>query len=151
MSLLRSPKAQVAVEFLLLVSVMLVVFLLVTGFIASRNAELNKQQTQQTFDQVALQLETELRLASSTVIGYSRIFSLPVQIRGINYRIAYRVNALDEVTGFVVEGAGFHAAVQTPLHVKVVGSTGTSAQFRVETFSTGIQLTPPTAPVVQKV
>lgn len=137
---------------MVIVSVMLIIFLLLAGVIAARNAELNKKQTQQAFEQVALELETELRLASSTLPGYVRVFELPTTIRGWNYRIGYKVSG-GIAKGMVVESQrpgssvpDYFASLQVPAGFIVSpASTGANGRFRVETKTSGIELIAPGA------
>ena len=80
-------KAQFAIEFIVLLAFM---FLIFVGFIAvttTKILELKENERQEVVEDIATLVKNEIGLAKSVTDGYSRTFNLPTRIKGNTYSI----------------------------------------------------------------
>ncbi|RMD66517.1 hypothetical protein D6817_03960 [Candidatus Pacearchaeota archaeon] len=84
--------AQTAIEFFIIVSVVFFLVLLFLSLIVLNIGERQAERKQELAKEVLEQLQTEIDLASSSIDGYEREFSLPATILGENYTIAIDSN-----------------------------------------------------------
>lgn len=80
-------KAQSAVEFIILVGIVLVVFLIFMGVIQRNISDEVKNNRDTVAKEIALTIQNELSLASEASDGYFRKFTLPANILGLDYDI----------------------------------------------------------------
>lgn len=82
-------KGQVALEFMLLIGfvsfIFVVFFLLIQTHMSERIYERNQLQVEET----ASVIKQEIDLASSSIEGYSRTFSLPLELNNQDYDIRF--------------------------------------------------------------
>lgn len=82
-----NKKAQFAMEFILLITFMLIVFL---GFFAAVSytiTESEENKKQQAAENIAALVDNEIKLARSVNDGYEKTFTVPKKIDGNNYTI----------------------------------------------------------------
>jgi hypothetical protein len=87
MIILNKKRAQSSVEFVLIASIMFLVFLGMFVLIQSRMADAYRTRLYSGMEQVGNLVSTEIRMAYSVSGDYSREFSLPIFIKGYNYTI----------------------------------------------------------------
>jgi hypothetical protein len=85
--MLKKTKAQFAIEFVVLISFMFLIFLGVIAVITSKVLEAKENERQQIAEDIATLAENEIKLAKSATDGYSRTFKLPNKIKGNSYSI----------------------------------------------------------------
>ncbi|MGV8142710.1 MAG: hypothetical protein ACP5NS_03690 [Candidatus Pacearchaeota archaeon] len=81
----RKNRAQSSIEFIILVGVLAFFFLM---FMLALQGNLDDAQSQQRDDllqEVALTVQSEISLATSSIDGYSRNFTIPQSILGVPY------------------------------------------------------------------
>jgi hypothetical protein len=88
MIILNKKKAQSSVEFVLIASIMFLVFLGMFMLIQSRMAGAYKTRLYSGMEQVSSLVSAEIRMAYSVSGDYSREFTIPFFIEGYNYTIA---------------------------------------------------------------
>ena len=76
-------KAQFAIEFIILISFMFLVFLVFMSIISSKILEAKENERQQIAEDIAGLVKNEVQLAISN--GYSRNFDVPNKIKGMDY------------------------------------------------------------------
>ena len=84
----KRNKAQFAIEFIVLIAFMFVIFLGFTAVITSKILDAKEGERQQTAEDIATLAKNEIELARSVSDGYNRTFSLPVAIEGNSYNIS---------------------------------------------------------------
>jgi hypothetical protein len=93
--MLRLPtKAQVAFEFVILVSVAFMVLLVFTTLIRSNFRDAREDSLQYKLKDLALSTQSEITMVVSLQDGYVRSFSLPLNIGGVNYDISQENHTL---------------------------------------------------------
>ena len=85
-------KAQFAIEFIILISFMFLVFLIFMSIISSKILEAKENERQQISEDIAGLVKNEVQLAKSVSNGYSRNFNIPNKIRGMDYGIEITEN-----------------------------------------------------------
>lgn len=88
----RKTNAQFAIEFVVLISFMFLIFLGAITVITSKVLEAKESERQQIAEDIATLAENEIKLAKSATDGYSRIFKLPNKIGGNDYTIEIIAN-----------------------------------------------------------
>ena len=78
-------KAQFAIEFIILISFMFLVFLVFMSIISSKILEAKENERQQIAEDIAGLVKNEVQLAKSISNGYSRNFDVPNKIKGMDY------------------------------------------------------------------
>src|SRR3989344_1609365 len=84
----KRNKAQFAIEFIVLISFMFIIFLGFTAVITSKILESRENNRQQTAEDIAALAKNEIDLARSVSDGYNRTFNLPAAIEGNSYNIS---------------------------------------------------------------
>jgi hypothetical protein len=80
-------RAQVAMEFVILVSIVFMVMIVFTAFIMDYTAEEREQREYILLKDVFYAVQGEINLATTVEDGYSRTFTVPQKIEGINFTI----------------------------------------------------------------
>ena len=88
MKAVKRNKAQFAIEFIVLISFMFVIFLGFTAVITSKILDAKESERQQTAEDIATLAKNEIDLARSVSDGYNRTFNLPAAIEGNSYNIS---------------------------------------------------------------
>src|SRR3989344_6978103 len=83
----KRNKAQFAIEFIVLIAFMFVIFLGFTAVITSKILDEKEIKRQQTAEDIATLAKNEIDLARSVSDGYNRTFDLPASIEGNSYDI----------------------------------------------------------------
>lgn len=85
--ILPHRKAQSSIEFIILVGVMTLFFLVFTLVLQSNLHDSQSQQRDGLLTEIALTVQSEISLASSSIDGYSRNFTIPQSVFGVSYDI----------------------------------------------------------------
>ena len=114
---LRLKKAQLSVEFLLALSVALLIFAFVIGFYTLNMHELQEKKELAQITSIADGIIFELKIADSAKEGYEREFAFPKDIEGNDYELIltgeyitlnYRENSIEQripsMTGTILKG-----------------------------------------------
>jgi hypothetical protein len=88
----RHVKSQAALEFLILVGIVLFVFTIMIGVVSSRTTDIYKKRGAIIADDIVTKAQKELNLASRVLDGYSRDFSITQKIGKDNYSISITGN-----------------------------------------------------------
>ncbi len=80
-------KSQIALQFIIIISILLFIFIVFLGIISNRNAELNKEELMIQAQDMVNAVQKELVIATTVVDGYSREFHIPSKIGNQNYSI----------------------------------------------------------------
>ena len=83
----KKTNAQFAIEFIILMAFMFLIFLGAIAVITSKIIEAKENENQGIAEDIASLAKNEIDLAKSVSDGYSRKFILPTKIRGIGYEI----------------------------------------------------------------
>ena len=84
----KRNKAQFAIEFIVLISFMFIIFLGFTAVITSKILDAKDSGRQQTAEDIAALAKNEIDLARSVSDGYNRTFNLPAAIEGNSFNIS---------------------------------------------------------------
>ncbi|MDP7476439.1 MAG: hypothetical protein QF655_02300 [Candidatus Woesearchaeota archaeon] len=85
--MLKKTKAQFAIEFIVLIAFMFLIFVGFIAVITSKIIEAKENERQKIAEDIATLARNEINLAKSASNGYSRTFNLPRKIKGIGYDI----------------------------------------------------------------
>ena len=80
-------KAQVAMEFLALVGVMLLIFMTFLLVITDQGIRIAATKEELVVEDIANSIQKEILTAASVQDGYRRNFTIPYQVQGINYTL----------------------------------------------------------------
>jgi hypothetical protein len=94
-------KAQVSMQFLLVVSIVFLFFIVFVSGFAERYRDIKMEKERLAVKDLALKVHDEIAVAHNLEDGYTRAFTLPSQLEGANYTI--------NVTGNVVAVTSEHA------------------------------------------
>jgi|TARA_Y100000310_G_scaffold115276_1_gene113845 uncharacterized protein YpmS len=83
----KKTNAQFAIEFVVLIAFMFLIFLGFTAVITSKILEAKENERQKIAEDIAALVTSEIDLAKSVNNGYSRTFNLPGRIEGSDYSI----------------------------------------------------------------
>lgn len=83
----KKTNAQFAIEFIVLMSFMFLIFLGVIAVITSKVIEAKENERQGIAEDIATLVKNEIGLAKSVSDGYTRKFALPNSIKGVSYTI----------------------------------------------------------------
>lgn len=83
-------KAQSSMEFLMLIGILLLVFIMFYVVMFERVQELNDKKAIILGEDIATKVQKEILLAAKVSEGYQREFTLPQKIEGMNYSILIR-------------------------------------------------------------
>jgi hypothetical protein len=78
-------KAQSAIEFLILIAALGVIFIMALGYFQGNLASKEKENTNLLVKDIASQIQEEISIAAAASDGYRREFALPETIFGRNY------------------------------------------------------------------
>lgn len=81
-------KSQFAVEFVMLMAFMLLVFLGFFALISSRILDAKQTENQKIAENLANLVREEIILANSVTDGYNRVFNIPKKVKGVSYNIS---------------------------------------------------------------
>ena len=81
-------KSQAAMEFMILVGILLLVFSIMFGVIASKTTDMSKKKEIIIADDIVTKVQKETNLAARVLDGYSREFTLPQNIANKDYNIS---------------------------------------------------------------
>src|SRR3989338_6895959 len=123
-------KSQAAVQFMILVGVLLFVFVIFLGVVADRVAFTNKEKVGLRAQDVVTMLQKEIILASQMLDGYERTITLPDKIESKEYVIGI----VQQNIVLTVEGADYTAKIP------VVNGTFTIGQTTIRKQQGGIYL-----------
>lgn len=85
--MLKKINAQFAIEFIVLIAFMFLIFVGVIAVVTSKVLEAKENERQAIAEDIATLAKNEIGLARSVSDGYSRIFNLPNKIEGNTYTI----------------------------------------------------------------
>ncbi len=83
----KKTNAQFAIEFIVLLAFMFLVFLGFTAVITTQILDAKESERQEIAEDVATLVKNEIELAKSVSDGYTRNFKLPARINGNSYNI----------------------------------------------------------------
>jgi hypothetical protein len=89
---LKKTKAQFAIEFIVLIAFMFLIFLGAIAVITSKIIEAKENERQKIAEDIATLARGEIDLAKSVSDGYTRTFVLPTKVKGIGYEIEIIAN-----------------------------------------------------------
>ena len=105
-------KAQSSIEFFILIGAVLFFFMIILLAVQTSIADDIKQKKNIAIKEIALNLQDEVSLASSSTDGYSRTFSLPTDIQTDDYLINITGNLI-----FIRTTDGKHALALPVLNI----------------------------------
>ena len=85
-------KSQAALEFLILVGIVLFIFTIMIGVVSSRTTDIYKKREAVIGEDIVTKVQKEVNLASRVLDGYTREFSIPQKIGKKNYSISITGN-----------------------------------------------------------
>lgn len=85
---LKKTNSQFAIEFIMLIAFMFIVFLGFIAIISSKVLDAKENERQKIAEDIATLVKNEIDLARSVSEGYSRTFTLPYTIEGNSYTIS---------------------------------------------------------------
>ena len=85
--MLKKINAQFAIEFIVLIAFMFLIFVGVIAVVTSKVLEAKENERQAIAEDIATLAKNEIGLARSVSDGYSRTFNLPNKIEGNTYTI----------------------------------------------------------------
>jgi len=83
----KKHNAQFAIEFIVLIAFMFLVFVGVIAVVTSKVLEAKENERQNIAEDIATLVKNEIELAKSVTDGYTRNFNLPFRIKGNTYSI----------------------------------------------------------------
>jgi len=83
----KKKNAQFAIEFIMLIAFMFVIFLGFIAIITSKILEAKENERQEIAENIVLLAKNEIDLARSVSDGYARTFTLPAKVNGNSYTI----------------------------------------------------------------
>lgn len=115
MAKMDNTKSQTAIEFLILVGLVLFGFTVFFMIIQGNMSDDINEQRDLAIKELALSVQNEIDLASQSAEGYQRKFRLPATINGMDYTID-----IDQNMVYITAGDGNHA-----MALPVQNTTGT--------------------------
>tara|TARA_Y100000310_G_scaffold336379_1_gene420747 strand:- start:901 stop:1299 length:399 start_codon:yes stop_codon:yes gene_type:complete len=85
--MLKKTNAQFAIEFIVLISFMFIIFLGFTAIVTTKIIEAKELKRQEIAEDIATLAKNEIDLAGSVIDGYMRNFDLPPMVEGNTYTI----------------------------------------------------------------
>lgn len=86
-SRIPSKKGQITIEFVLIIALGLVVCISFCAYVLSELRKDNSREKYESLQVIASQIQSEIKIASESVDGYNRIFTLPKKIQSEDYSI----------------------------------------------------------------
>ncbi len=83
----KKHNAQFAIEFVVLIAFMFLIFLGFTAVITSKILEAKENERQKIAEDIASLVRNEIYLAKSVADGYSRTFTIPTKVKGVSFAI----------------------------------------------------------------
>ncbi|MGV8131317.1 MAG: hypothetical protein ACP5N7_04430 [Candidatus Pacearchaeota archaeon] len=80
-------KGQSAIEFVIIIMVVLFLFVGLLYFIQGKIADSQNQAVSVAVNEIALTVQDEVNLAHNSANGYSRSFFLPLNLNGLDYTV----------------------------------------------------------------
>jgi hypothetical protein len=87
-------RAQVAFEFVILVSILFTVLIVFTSFVRDNYSDARSDNDYFILKDIALSVRAELNIAATVQDGFERSFFIPLTIEGVEYNITKEVNSL---------------------------------------------------------
>lgn len=87
---INSNKAQNAIEFLTVISIVVLFLILILVFISQQTVDVTEQHAFSSTEFLANQILEEINLAKNMRDGYSRTFEIPATIRGVPISVELR-------------------------------------------------------------
>lgn len=84
---LKKKKSQSAIEFIIIVGAVLVVFITTMGIFQKNINDKEIEKRAFKFQELAQNVQTEINLAAKATSGYQRTFTLPDKVEGMDYQI----------------------------------------------------------------
>src|SRR3989344_2843143 len=100
-------KSQFAMEFVVLIAFMLVIFLGFFAVVSMRILEAKENENKQIAKEIANMVQDEVTLANSVADGYKRTFNVQQKFKGSSYNIAVIGNRELVVNYSYIIGASF--------------------------------------------
>lgn len=90
----RNIKSQSSIEFMIFVSIIIVVFIIILGIVSQRLIEINKQREEVLANDLLISLQKELNLATKVEDGYFRSFKIPLILGNKLFQLVNQGNEL---------------------------------------------------------
>ncbi len=119
--MIKKSKSQFALEFIILIAFMLLLFLGSFAVISSRILEAKEEENKQIAEKLANRVFDEINLAKSATDGYSRTFTILKKVKGSDYSIAIK-----DDRELVVNYRGNEHIIFLPANVQGNVDTGTN-------------------------
>ncbi|MEK6915051.1 MAG: hypothetical protein AABW89_00735 [Nanoarchaeota archaeon] len=91
---LKNLKGQSAIEFVILVTAVLFLFVGFLYFIQSKLSDSQYEAISEGVNEVALAIQDEINLAQNSADGYFRDFFIPLKINGLDYHVEILENSI---------------------------------------------------------
>ena len=85
-------KAQAAMEFMILVGILLFIFVTMLGVVSSKTTYMAEKRETMTGEDIVTKIQKEINLAARVLDGYYREFTLPEKIGNKDYNISIAGN-----------------------------------------------------------
>jgi|SRR3989338_7930055 len=90
--MIKKNKSQFALEFIVLIAFMFLVFVGFFAIVSARILEAKESENKQIAETLANLVFDEIKLANSAEDGYSRTFNIPTRVKGSTYTISIASN-----------------------------------------------------------
>lgn len=84
----KSKRSQTAIEFLILVALMLFFFIMFFLAIGENISDKSRENINKIINEIAITVQDEISLATESGDGYSRNFRIPFDLNGLSYDIS---------------------------------------------------------------
>lgn len=89
---MTDKKSQITIEFVVIIALGLVVCISFCSYVLSELRKDNSREKYESMQQIASLIQSEIKIASESVDGYNRIFTLPKKILSEDYFVDVRNN-----------------------------------------------------------
>lgn len=103
----RNLKGQSAMEFMIIVFLLLFIFVIITSVLATNVVEMNKKKTAVNGEDLTIKVQKEINLAARVRDGYKREFTIPQKIINTDYNISIQNNSNSYIVIINIEGQDF--------------------------------------------
>ncbi|MBN2112076.1 hypothetical protein JW707_03170 [Candidatus Woesearchaeota archaeon] len=110
----RLNKAQVAMEFVMLIMIAFMIMIVFTAFAKDSMIDIRKDEEGDALKDVVESVKSEILIASNVEDGYRRDFTIPDSVRGINYTIEISYGYIN------AESRNYEYSVQVPPTVGII-------------------------------
>ncbi len=132
-------KAQVSMEFILLMGFMFVIFFGLVVMLQQRQSELTKDNRQYALESAADAIQREIRYGLVAGAGYNRTFEMPWTVVGSNYSVIFiQGQAATPATTLLITLENIDQAVVRPLPARVMNSTWDKNQIGITVDAFGL-------------